>query len=105
MTLSHSLFDDGDHPVRIGAIEPSHEFYQISNRPALLFILAPLLEKEPAENTTFAKELADKKFEPTTVFTEKKKKDLNRKRKRKSGLQIDIYDKNGERRAWQYPVT
>ena len=46
----------------------SRNFTRSANWPALLFILAPLLETEPVENTTLVMEPAKKKFNPTTAY-------------------------------------
>ena len=43
-------------------------FIRSANRPALLFILVPLVETEPAENITLVVEPPEKKFNPTTAY-------------------------------------
>ena len=47
----------------------SQNFTRWVNRPALLFILVPLLETELAENITLVTELPEKKINPTTAYT------------------------------------
>ena len=54
-------------PVRVGTIQPFHGILlKLANWPALLLILAVLVETDAAENTTFVMESADKKLNLTS---------------------------------------